>query len=139
MSQRHLDPLSPDECFALMAAHDVGRLVYTDEKGPAAVPVNYVVDGGRVVFRVEDTAKVSALRRPIAFEVDEIDEGDHSGWSVLLRGTAGDLPMEEVVELLRRVRAEFPRPWAEGIHNQWMALAPSEVTGRRLSQPVDAG
>ena len=45
MSQRELEDLSPDECFRLLAAADIGRLVYQDDLGPLAVPVNYAMAG----------------------------------------------------------------------------------------------
>lgn len=139
MSQRHLDHLSRHDCLSLLASRNVGRLVYVDEKGPAAIPVNYAVDQDRVVFRVEDPMKRFAAARPVAFEVDDVDADDHTGWSVLVRGNVQELPLEEVVHVLERIQAKFPRPWAEGIHNHWMALETTELTGRRLNEPVDTG
>lgn len=139
MSQRHLEHLNVADCFELLATRDVGRLVYVDEKGPAAVPVNYALDQHRLVFRVEEPTKRFTPAQPVAFEVDRIDDADHAGWSVLARGHARELPIEEVVEVLERIRTRFPRPWAEGVHNHWIALDPTEVTGRRLSASIDAG
>ena len=86
MTQRTIRVQSLDECLQLLEGEQVGRLVYVDEGGPAAVPVNYVLDQGRVVFRTEAGSKTAALAGPIAFEVDRIDTGDQSGWSVLIRG-----------------------------------------------------
>ncbi|HME77643.1 MAG TPA: pyridoxamine 5'-phosphate oxidase family protein, partial [Mycobacterium sp.] len=45
MTQRELEDLSPDECFRLLATARVGRLVYQDDLGPLAVPVNYAMAG----------------------------------------------------------------------------------------------
>jgi uncharacterized protein len=139
MSQRHLDHLSSDDCLSLLASRNVGRVVYVDEKGPVAIPVNYAMDRNRVVFRVEDPAKRFAVEQPVAFEVDQVDDRDHTAWSVLVRGHVRELPIEEVVHVLERIQAQFPRPWAEGIHNHWIALEPTEWTGRRLGDSVGTG
>src|ERR1700739_1552935 len=92
MTQRELEDLSPDECFRLLAAARVGRLVYQDDLGPAAVPVNYTMAGHALVFRVEGGAKRAAMQQPmLAFEVDHIDKDEESGWSVLVRGVGAEV------------------------------------------------
>jgi nitroimidazol reductase NimA-like FMN-containing flavoprotein (pyridoxamine 5'-phosphate oxidase superfamily) len=45
IAQRELEDLSSDECYRLLATANVGRLVYQDELGPLAVPVNYAMQG----------------------------------------------------------------------------------------------
>jgi uncharacterized protein len=133
MTQRELVELTPDECYALLNSAQVGRFVYLDDLGPLAVPVNYSVAGTDVVFRVEGGAKAGAMQqRVLAFEVDGIDPVDESGWSVLVRGQGHDVPATEVPSLLQRMDGDFPRPWASGIHNIWLRITPSTVTGRRL-------
>ena len=66
MPQRELEDLSPDECFRLLAAARVGRLVYQDDLGPLAVPVNYAM---------ADTTSSSASRvaRVVVLRRSEID------------------------------------------------------------------
>ena len=139
MRQKRLSPLTATECFALLNDDEVGRLIFVDDIGPAALPVNYAIDGESVVFRIEHSSKQFALERALAFEVDKIDRSLHSGWSVLVRGTAQELAMDEVAALVRRVTTAFPRPWAEGVHSVWMKLTPTDVTGRRLGIPVNTG
>jgi uncharacterized protein len=139
MSQRRLSPLTVSECFALLNDDEVGRLIFVDDVGPAALPVNYAVDGESIVFRIEHSSKQFALRAGLAFEVDRINRSLHSGWSVLVRGTAQELTMDEAAALVHRVKSAFPRPWAEGVHNVWMKLTPTEVTGRRLEVPANDG
>src|ERR1039457_1757544 len=41
MPRRALEEVPWDECFRLLGQETVGRLVYVDDLGPAAVPVNY--------------------------------------------------------------------------------------------------
>jgi nitroimidazol reductase NimA-like FMN-containing flavoprotein (pyridoxamine 5'-phosphate oxidase superfamily) len=133
VARRRLEDLSWDECFTLLGQETVGRLVYADEQGPAAVPVNYAVAGQKIVFRSEDGSKVRALQDGgVAFEVDHIDNANRSGWSVLVRGTSEEVEMEGVPELLRQING-VPLPWKKGIHRIWVVITPKTVTGRRLA------
>jgi nitroimidazol reductase NimA-like FMN-containing flavoprotein (pyridoxamine 5'-phosphate oxidase superfamily) len=134
MPRRRLEDLSYDECVTLLGQQTVGRVVYEDDLGPAAVPVNYAVAGHDIVFRSEEGSKVLGLREhSVAFEVDHIDEDGRSGWSVLVRGTSEEVEMERVPELLRRIDGHVPLPWKKGIHKIWVVITPSKVTGRRLA------
>ena len=133
MTQRDLEHLPPDECFRLLAGARVGRLVYHDDLGPLAVPVNFAMAGHDIVLRVEGGAKQAAMQQPmLAFEVDHVDEDWEFGWSVLVRGTGAEVDMERVPALLRAMDGHFPAPWAFGIHNVWLQIVPHTVTGRRL-------
>lgn len=138
MGQRALHELSEADCKALLATCRVGRIVYVDEMGPVAIPVNYGLDGVDVVFRVEPGSKVAFLEEPIAFEVDRVDEEDCSGWSVLVRGSGSIIPIENVSDLLKRVHTSFPKPWARGVHNIWVRIAPHTITGRLLGDSGDS-
>jgi nitroimidazol reductase NimA-like FMN-containing flavoprotein (pyridoxamine 5'-phosphate oxidase superfamily) len=134
MPRRTLQDLSWDECFTLLGQQTVGRLVYEDDLGPAAVPVNYAVAGHDIVFRSEEGSKVRGLREhAVAFEVDHIDQASRSGWSVLVRGTSEEVELEHIPELLRRIDGDVPLPWKKGIHKIWMVITPTKVTGRRLA------
>ncbi len=140
MSRRTLKELSWDECFGLLGRESVGRFVYSDDVGPAAVPVNYAVAGQSIVFRSQDGSKVRGLRgRRVAFEVDHVDDSSRSGWSVLVRGTGEEVEMERVPELLRRIHDGVPLPWKEGIHKIWVVITPEMVTGRRLADMTVEG
>jgi len=133
MTQRTLEELSTQECFDLLASGRVGRLVYVDEQGPVAIPVNYAMAGTDIVFRVEQGTKRLALEQPlVAFEVDHIDEEARSAWSVIVRGAAHEVDLNRVPELIRDTGGHPPAPWAVGIHNVWLRVVSSGVTGRRL-------
>ena len=136
MSQRKLEELSRRECLVLLGAARVGRLVYVDEQGPVAIPVNYALVDDDVVLRVEQGTKQLALEQPlVAFEVDHIDEARHAAWSVIVRGPARDVAAERVPELLRELGGRPPAPWALGVHNTWLRIAAKAITGRRLGAP----
>jgi nitroimidazol reductase NimA-like FMN-containing flavoprotein (pyridoxamine 5'-phosphate oxidase superfamily) len=133
MTKRTLDVVSSEDCYALLAEVTLGRLVYVDEDGPAAVPVNYALVGHDIAFRSDPGSKIGALGdRPVAFEVDQVDAVSRSGWSVLVRGRAEIVALDQVPALLARVEGAPPLPWKKGIHGIWVVITPTAVTGRRL-------
>ena len=137
MPRRTLEELTRDECFALLGEESVGRLVYVDELGPAAVPVNFALAGYDIVFRSDAGSKIQALPdHNIAFEVDHIDHATHSGWSVLIRGNSEEVEFERLGEVLKRIDGEVPLPWKKGVHKIWVVIEPKTVTGRRLEDFV---
>ena len=137
MPRRALEELTWDECFALVAEEGVGRLVYVDELGPAAVPVNYALAGYDIVFRSEGGSKIRALpHHDVAFEVDHIDHVGHSGWSVLIRGASEEVEFERLGEVLKGIDGDLPLPWKKGIHKLWVVIKPKTITGRRLEDFV---
>jgi hypothetical protein len=135
MAQRDLEQLSVEECFALLHEGHVGRLVYVDDDGPAAVPVNYAISGRDILLRVEGGAKQAAIEQDrLAFEVDHVDENNRSGWSVLVRGAGDEVPLDAIAPLIRGIEGLPPMPWVTGIHNVWLRISPSKITGRRLGR-----
>ena len=133
MKQRVIESLSAAECRRLLRTARVGRLVYVDDDGPAAVPVNYALVDDSIVIRVEGGTKRDAMRQEaLAFEVDEIDADAHSAWSVLVRGHGEEIPLEDVAPLLHRSGGEMPEPWAFGVHNVWLRVHVESLTGRHL-------
>ena len=67
-------------------------------------------------------------RELVAFEVDELDDDSHSGWSVVVHGRA-----ERVTEPDGADSAELPLPWAAGPRVHTIRITPRRVTGRRIS------
>jgi uncharacterized protein len=133
MAQRELEEISADECLALLGTGRIGRLVYSDDLGPVAVPVNYAMAGHRIVIRVGGGAKRRAMEQPLlAFEVDHIDDAEQAGWSVIARGAGQEVPADQVPSLLHILGRDFPAPWASGVHNVWLVITPQILTGRRL-------
>ncbi|HVC14153.1 MAG TPA: pyridoxamine 5'-phosphate oxidase family protein [Acidimicrobiales bacterium] len=116
-------------CMNLIEQRSVGRAVFVDVRGPVALPVNYRVVEGDIVFRTEHSTSIAAGsgRRRISFEVDVVDDVFEEGWSVLVSGTAR--PVDAPEELARA----FPlRPWAGGERASYFRLEPELVTGREL-------
>jgi len=139
LTQRVIENLSQTQCLELIRQKVIGRFVFQDAEGVAAVPVNYGVAGEQIVFRTEQGSHLrDALRNPVAFEVDETELASGAGWSVLIRGTGQEIAIERVPEILRLTGKAFPHPWAEGVHNVWVSVIAKKITGRRLAAPVSA-
>jgi nitroimidazol reductase NimA-like FMN-containing flavoprotein (pyridoxamine 5'-phosphate oxidase superfamily) len=122
--------LDRSECLSLLARGDVGRVVFTDAAMPAAHPVNYVLDGGEILFRTGDQRTFAATHRTvIGFQADDFDRETGTGWSVLGIGHA-----HEVVDpdRLTALAAGMPAAWAPGRTVHVVAVPLQYLTGRRL-------
>lgn len=125
--------LTQDECLERLRDATVGRVALCTPDGPRIVPVNYTVLGGTVVIRTAPYSMLGTYGRGaiLALETDRLDEAEHLGWSVVVRGTA---EMVEDHDDLERIRAEAePHPWAGGHRNLYLRLRVRELTGRRVS------
>ena len=126
---------SERECWELLATHTVGRLAVVEHDKPLIFPLNYVCDGMSIVFRTEAGQKLRAIRDnvDVAFEVDDIDRTDHTGWSVIVNGSA-----ERVRDAadLRRLSELDLEPWAMGAKPTYVRVSPAQVSGRRIQRRV---
>ena len=126
--------LTKQECFGLLAGQQLGRVVLVDDRGPLALPVNFVVDQHSVLFRTDAGTKLAVASRGarVAFEVNGIDAATRTGWSVLVRGEAVEVtdPAE-----LARVRRLPLSPWAPGPKDRYVRILPTALTGRRIALP----
>lgn len=124
-----------DECLALVASRSVGRLAVISKGRPLIYPVNYVLDGDVVVFRTDAGSKLAgAPLRKIAFEVDEVDEDEGTGWSVLIQGYAYEITRG--VDVRSRARRALPlEPFAPGERAHWIEITADSITGRRIAFP----
>ncbi|MCH5671919.1 pyridoxamine 5'-phosphate oxidase family protein [Streptomyces gilvus] len=124
--------LERPECLRLLAKVPVGRIVHTRQALPAVLPVNFTLDGdGAVLLR---TSAASELARAVdgvvvAFEVDEVDAATHSGWSVVVTGSATVVKDPAEHERLTRTG---PRSWVPSPREVFVRIEPELVTGREL-------
>ena len=65
----------------------------------------------------------------VAFEVDQVDEFLHAGWSVLVTGEADQITIREL-QLLDVF--QVPYPWPEGERSLFLQLPLTALTGRRV-------
>ena len=130
-----LETLHPSAARRLLGTNGVGRVVLdTDERGPVAIPVNYRIVDGEIVFR---TATNSTLDRAadtlVGFEVDRLDDAFAQGWSVLATGWLARVTNPSHVRRLTELGAA---PWAGGDRPVVLHLDPTELTGRRIAAPA---
>lgn len=125
----HLLDLDRDECLQLLAGRVTGRIAYCDGDGPVVVPVNYEMHFGAVLIKIAPHSTLAQRLRdnPAAFEVDDFDDFNQSGWSVLVRGRAEYVDPDDLPSADLR-----PQPWAEGHRTLFVRITPREITGRRL-------
>ncbi|MDO5682090.1 MAG: pyridoxamine 5'-phosphate oxidase family protein [Propionibacteriaceae bacterium] len=121
--------LSTEDCWAVLRSREFGRLAYVIEGAPSIAPINYVVDGDQLVFRTTDGTKLhNIIADPrVAFEVDEVDDADEVGVSVVVRGEAHVLSADEEY----RIEQVGLRAWLGHDRPVLVAIRPAEVTGRR--------
>lgn len=128
----HLETLSTDECWQLLAKASVGRLAVSIENRPDIFPVNYRLDEETIVVKTAAGLKLAAatLGQGVAFEVDSLNEMAHTGWSVVVRGNAEEI--EQLEELLDADRLLI-EPWAGGPKNRYLRITPTDIEGRRVA------
>ena len=97
------------------------------------LPVNHTAVGRRVVFRTTEGALLhgALMDRLVAFEVDDYDADERSGWSVLVRGRA---TIAEDVDDLDLDGVELDA-WADQVErDDWVVILPDEISGRRIAR-----
>ena len=124
--------LPREECLALLASHTFGRLAVAMDS-PVIRPVNYVFDerSQAVAFRTADGSKFHAMlvNGNAAFEIDGIDAGSRTGWSVIIVGMTEEVTSPGEVRRLDRLGLET---WTPGRKAHWMRIRAWTVTGRRI-------
>ena len=128
-----MEVLDHDECMALLASVPIGRIAMIDSGEIVVLPVNHVVQDGRVCFRTAPGAKLDAgiMQHVATFEADDYDEVEGTGWSVILKGRA-DLVTDP--DELERLRESGVRPWSNPtFRTNWVTMHATSVTGRRVN------
>ncbi|HLY84458.1 MAG TPA: pyridoxamine 5'-phosphate oxidase family protein [Acidimicrobiales bacterium] len=122
-----------DECLALLAGEEVGRLGVVFGGQPEIFPVNYVLDGDGVVFRTDAGTKLAgATGGPVVFEVDHLDRAAKSAWSVILHGRADQVTVFDSPELRQRMSQVSLYPWTSTAKPYLVRITPRLMTGRRI-------
>ena len=119
MTSFGLDPLSAEECEALLANHEFGRVAVWSGEHPAVLPVLYRVLDGDVVFRTAPGEKLIAavLGQEVVFEIDAAEPARRTGWSVNVVGR-----VERIVDPDDKQRAAELgiEPWAGDYRNDYV-------------------
>lgn len=126
--------LTRDECLELLGRTRFGRLAVSRGEGPPVIrPLNYVFDARSqsVVFRTAPGTKLDSLLRAgdAAFEIDGIDAGGRTGWSVVIVGVADEVTTPGEIRRLDQLGLEV---WASGERRRWVRIRARTVSGRRI-------
>jgi uncharacterized protein len=129
-----LEEISEDECLLLLEQHTLGRIALMVNDQPLMFPVNYDVHNRIITFRTAKGTKLfCAPGSRIAFEIDDYDPSTGVGWSVLVKGLAVD-STTALDEVSWKARAAAPQPVAPGVKVHWLAISPTQISGRRFVQ-----
>ena len=126
-----LELLSEEAARQLLGEREVGRVGITIGTLPAVFPVNYRMIDGAIVFWTAPGTKMSAAMEGavVAFEVDDYQLADRSGWSVLAVGRADVVADQAIVA---KVRATRLQPFVDGGRDTLVRIEPTFISGRRL-------
>ncbi len=123
------EALSQDECLEFLEHGRVGRIAVSVGALPAIYPVDYRLTGGDILFFAGETSRARAALEGsvVAFEVDDFDLEEGTGWSVLAVGVAEVATEEEQGPL-----GSFAAQPASGSHAHVIRIHPEFVSGRRI-------
>jgi nitroimidazol reductase NimA-like FMN-containing flavoprotein (pyridoxamine 5'-phosphate oxidase superfamily) len=134
-TQAMVEEMSHEEALDLLQGHGfVGRIAFVVDDRPMVLPVNYLAEAESLVFCTGAGTKLGALAHgaSVAFEVDDSRPLDHSGWSVVVEGTAREITDEEELTWLRRGPL---KSWAVRPSAHWIRVTYGHVSGRRIPAP----
>lgn len=131
LDQSGLEILDEDECRALLARAEIGRIVFTHQALPAIQPVNFALSDGDIVIRTSRRSRLAtaAAGAVVAFEIDEFDTEARTGWSVVAVGHARHVADSADAAALEALPL---RSWAPGERDHFIRIRPELLTGRRI-------
>jgi uncharacterized protein len=124
-----LEVLDRVECLRLLNGAGMGRLAGTSGALPFVLPVGFAVDGDSIVIETGrgTTLDFATSGSVVAFEVDNLHERGHCGWTVMVTGVAREVSDDLEVDRLRTLLHHAPFE-----HDQRFVRISSEiVSGRR--------
>jgi uncharacterized protein len=135
-SERHFLALGRQQCLDLMKAHHLGRVAWQAADLPQVLPVTYAMHEGDAYFRTSPTSILAELIQPtsVALEVDELDQQNRSGWSIVMHGRTSAVSEPEALEDLWA--SDSLVPWASGNRTLFIRIRTERVSGRVVRRPT---
>ena len=138
-ARRVVEGLDQAECMELLSAGRIGRLVYQSRYGLVALPFEYEIYDGSLVFPTyRSTFTEEDLRTGIAHaeyrvvvEVDQVDPDAREGWMVLVSGTAHHVDTDAERAKLGNLGI---KPWVEDEPEHFIQVIPVHIRGQRIRQ-----
>ena len=135
---RQLIELSRRESLRLLGSAPFGRVVFTLGALPAVRPVNHLLVDDDIIIRGQLGSGLGSRLTPagrspgevvVAYEVDDIDPGTRTGWSVVVTGLASQVDDPGEIERFEREL----RPWVDQPMNIVVRIRPELISGFRLA------
>jgi uncharacterized protein len=129
LDRNGLEILDRDECVRLLKLTRLGRIGFSSGALPSVLPVTYYLDQDRIVVNTTRGSRLDAALKNavVAFEADELDPSDHSGWSVAVTGVATELDPGT----FDREHRDPAGVWAPTGHEAVLAISIDVISGRR--------
>jgi nitroimidazol reductase NimA-like FMN-containing flavoprotein (pyridoxamine 5'-phosphate oxidase superfamily) len=124
-----VERLDEAECMELLGAGRIGRLIYSSRYGPVALPSEYKIHEGSIIFRTYRTTFTE--EDEVAFEADQTDPDAREGWLVLVLGSAHHIDTEAERASIADVGL---KSWVEGEPEHFIRVDPIRVSGQRIRQ-----
>jgi uncharacterized protein len=130
--ERRMDALDGAECRRLLATASIGRIAFTEGAMPAIQPASFAVSGDDVLIPTGLGSKMAAGSRGavLAFEVDEYDLVERTGWNVTVIGPSRLIAAADQVTALDALGV---LPWAPATTHCYIALRMAVLRGRRIA------
>ena len=121
-----------EECERLLADRSIGRIALMSAGEPLILPLLFQYVRGTIVFRTAPGEKLDAVwqNAAAAFEIDDWDASNRTGWSVLVRGQTETVNDDAQIAELERLGLEDWVPDSQP--TTWVRIRPVEITGRRI-------
>jgi nitroimidazol reductase NimA-like FMN-containing flavoprotein (pyridoxamine 5'-phosphate oxidase superfamily) len=134
-----VERLDEAECMDLLSTGRIGRLIYNSRYGPVALPSEYKIYEGSIVFRTyqvlfteEDLRTgIAQAEYEVTLEVDQTDPDARVGWLVLVWGSAHHMDTEAERASIADIGL---RSWVEGEPEHFIRVDPIRIVGQRLRQ-----
>jgi hypothetical protein len=119
------------ECRDHLGSGGIGRCLFWEGRGPVALPVNFRLVRGDILFSAgaHTVLSVLATESRVTFEVDHLDETVGEGWSVVVSGQAHLLTTPGEIDAVRSLGVA---PYMDGGLETFVRIVPTEITGRRV-------
>jgi hypothetical protein len=129
---RLVDVLDGAECRRLLTTASIGRIAFTEGAMPAIQPASFAVSGDDVFIPTGLGSKMAAGSRAavLAFEVDDYDLTERTGWNVTVLGPSRLISDPSHVTELDGLGVS---PWAPATTHCYIALHMAVVRGRRIT------
>jgi nitroimidazol reductase NimA-like FMN-containing flavoprotein (pyridoxamine 5'-phosphate oxidase superfamily) len=126
--------LDHEQSLALLRSVPVARVGLALNGIPVVLPVNFAIDHDEIVIRCTEGSKLDAAlaSEVVAVEVDDYDQDNQIGWSVIVKGRARELTEPDEVDHANTLELHT---WANDATNHYIAISIDLVTGRSIGLP----